>query len=450
MKKGDLASAIKKCKKEGKIIPEETVWNLFAQLLSALSECHHGTKNSEHPAILHRDIKPENVFLDGNYNVKLGDFGLSRVVGDPNSDFARTYVGTPFYMSPELVNESSYNSKSDIWALGCLIYELCTLEPPFQAKTQAGLQLRIRQGKVDDLPSQYYSRELSRVIKAMLNVHQEKRPSTLDVMKLDKIKLILRERELHKIHIEFKAREEELQKKITALQQKEAKFHALMEQKEQELNAKKTMMNSVSVSVSTQTSPKPSKIPIQIDDELEKGLKLNPFQKRNSSKTLVDTESPHKPRLPFSLDLLIEKRKSFKKSIPDIPDTNNSPKIIRSPFNEKNINSTKITKEDIPSLLFSKISINGKKDYRDTKIKSRNSTLHHLSSPTPNSSSTNLKDRDILNSPLAPRRRISMAHFESPKPKSNLAPSNSKTPLTKIGTRRMSFTPGFSPMHVSP
>jgi NIMA (never in mitosis gene a)-related kinase 2 len=68
------------------------------------------------------------VFLDKSLNVKLGDFGLSRTISDPESAFAQTYVGTPYYMSPELVEDSRYNAKSDIWAVGCLIYELCALE----------------------------------------------------------------------------------------------------------------------------------------------------------------------------------------------------------------------------------------------------------------------------------------------------------------------------------
>ena len=83
--------------------------------------------------------------------VKLGDFGLSRTIDD---EFAKTYVGTPYYMSPELADDSCYNLKSDIWALGCLIYELCCLEPPFQAKSHTGLVAKIKEGRIRPLPSQ--------------------------------------------------------------------------------------------------------------------------------------------------------------------------------------------------------------------------------------------------------------------------------------------------------
>ena len=100
------------------------------------------------------------VFLDANNTVKLGDFGLSKALAQ--ASFANTYVGvsdptlslrypanstcqTPYYMSPELMQEKAYDSKSDIWSLGCLIYELCALKPPFhEARTHAELSIFIR------------------------------------------------------------------------------------------------------------------------------------------------------------------------------------------------------------------------------------------------------------------------------------------------------------------
>ncbi|KAI8929250.1 kinase-like domain-containing protein [Entophlyctis helioformis] len=189
---GDLAAVIRRCKKEKRYIPEDVVWNLLSQLLLALQECH---RSDVHPAILHRDIKPDNVFLDKMLNVKLGDFGLSRIIDNPEVEFAKTYVGTPFYMSPELVNESRYNTKSDVWALGCIIYELCTLEPPFQANSQPALATKIRAGKIQPLPSQYSS-ELEQMIQAMLILDYEKRPSTQELLGHQRIRLSIREQDL--------------------------------------------------------------------------------------------------------------------------------------------------------------------------------------------------------------------------------------------------------------
>ena len=95
------------------------IWNIVAQVLLALQTCHNRSEGK----ILHRDLKPGNIFLDADNNVKLGDFGLSHVMGD-ESVFAQTHVGTPYYMSPEQINEQKYNEKLDIWSLGCIIYEI--------------------------------------------------------------------------------------------------------------------------------------------------------------------------------------------------------------------------------------------------------------------------------------------------------------------------------------
>ena len=85
---------------------------------------------------MHRDLKPGNVFLvkrRGTYSVKIGDFGLAKML-DESSIFAQTHVGTPYYMSPEQIQSKSYNEKSDIWALGCIVYEMAMLTRPFKVK----------------------------------------------------------------------------------------------------------------------------------------------------------------------------------------------------------------------------------------------------------------------------------------------------------------------------
>ena len=134
---GDLAQEIRKRKRQLRenptdksvYVPEEMAWKVIAQLTLALLECH---RRKESNKILHRDLKPGNVFFDAEQNVKLGDFGLSRVMGD-ESVFAYTHVGTPYYMSPEQIQEQRYNEKSDIWSAGCCIYEMVCLKAPFEA-----------------------------------------------------------------------------------------------------------------------------------------------------------------------------------------------------------------------------------------------------------------------------------------------------------------------------
>lgn len=96
---GDLRKLIEKCRTEHLQFEENFIWKVLYQMSKALQGCH--SRNSK-ISVLHRDIKPANVFLDGNGNVKLGDFGVARVLYGRNS-FADTIVGTPYYMSPELI-----------------------------------------------------------------------------------------------------------------------------------------------------------------------------------------------------------------------------------------------------------------------------------------------------------------------------------------------------------
>ena len=111
------------------------------------------------------------VFLDENNDLKLGDFGLSRTLSSHEIAFAQTYVGTPYYMSPEIISSLPYTQASDIWALGCVLHELMTHSPPFTAKTQIGLFQRIKEGILPPLPrdrktgARLYSQEIEDVVK---------------------------------------------------------------------------------------------------------------------------------------------------------------------------------------------------------------------------------------------------------------------------------------------
>ncbi|NXK96609.1 NEK2 kinase, partial [Formicarius rufipectus] len=175
---GDLASLIAKCSKERHVKSVQSfVLRVLTQLTLALKECH---RRSDGAVTVHRDLKPANVFLDGKQNVKLGDFGLARILHH-DTGFARTFVGTPYYMSPEQMNYMSYNEKSDIWSLGCLLYELCALSPPFTASSQKELAEKIREGKFRRIPYRY-SEQLNELLKEMLNVKDYCRPSVEDIL----------------------------------------------------------------------------------------------------------------------------------------------------------------------------------------------------------------------------------------------------------------------------
>lgn len=157
------------------------------------------------------------VFLGEDNSVKLGDFGLSKVM--QSHDFASTYVGTPFYMSPEICAAEKYTLKSDIWSLGCIIYELCTREPPFNAKTHFQLVQKIKDGKIAPLPT-VYSTELFAIIKDCLRVNPDRRPDTAALLNLPIVRLMRKEKEVADFSKTLKAREEALNRRIREVDQK--------------------------------------------------------------------------------------------------------------------------------------------------------------------------------------------------------------------------------------
>uniref|UniRef100_G1KSG7 Serine/threonine-protein kinase Nek2 n=1 Tax=Anolis carolinensis TaxID=28377 RepID=G1KSG7_ANOCA len=175
---GDLSTLIAKSTKERHYLEEIFVLRVLTQLTLALKECHRRSDGGH--TVLHRDLKPANIFLDGKRNVKLGDFGLARILHHDTS-FAKTFVGTPYYMSPEQINRMSYNEKSDIWSLGCLLYELCALSPPFTAFNQKELAEKIREGKFRRIPYRY-SDQLNELITKMLNLKDYCRPSVEEIL----------------------------------------------------------------------------------------------------------------------------------------------------------------------------------------------------------------------------------------------------------------------------
>ena len=126
-------------------------------------------------------MKSANVFLNKGGIVRLGDLNVSKVAA--KEGMLHTQTGTPYYASPEVWKDQPYDIKSDIWSLGCVIYEVCTLQPPFKAKDMEGLYKSVVSGKYLDLPREF-SRELSQVIKALLQVKPSLRPSCETILSM--------------------------------------------------------------------------------------------------------------------------------------------------------------------------------------------------------------------------------------------------------------------------
>lgn len=233
---GDLSQIIKAHKKKGEYVDEDLIWSIFTQLIMALYRCHYGMdppplsgifqadlaaeeeEVQEPPVvnhemkIIHRDIKPDNVFLLKDNFVKLGDFGLAKLLL-LESEFATTYVGTPYYMSPELLMDKPYTPLSDIWSLGCVMYELCALHPPFQAKTHLQLQSKIKQGEFPDLPAQY-SQKLRLTINACIVLDIGQRPSSFTLLQEISIKIFRKAFELKLKESQLAAREASIDKSL--------------------------------------------------------------------------------------------------------------------------------------------------------------------------------------------------------------------------------------------
>ncbi|CAE8742631.1 unnamed protein product [Polarella glacialis] len=173
---GDLANLLLQLKQASRSLAEPQIWAIFLQVIDALCYMHE-------KRIMHRDIKPANIFMANLGVVKLGDLGLGRYFSS-NTYRAHSVVGTPFYMSPEVItNSDGYSFKSDIWSLGCVLYELQALSSPFESSclNYYALGNQIRTGEYKPLP-EGSSHRVRALISDMLQVQRDARPDASAVL----------------------------------------------------------------------------------------------------------------------------------------------------------------------------------------------------------------------------------------------------------------------------
>ncbi|XP_069872603.1 serine/threonine-protein kinase Nek1 isoform X9 [Dipodomys merriami] len=168
---GDLFKRINAQK--GFFFQEDQILDWFVQICLALKHVHDRK-------ILHRDIKSQNIFLTKDGTIQLGDFGIARVLNS-TVELARTCIGTPYYLSPEICENKPYNNKSDIWALGCVLYEMCTLKHAFEAGNMKNLVLKIISGSFPPVSS-HYSYDLRNLLSQLFKRNPKDRPSVNSIL----------------------------------------------------------------------------------------------------------------------------------------------------------------------------------------------------------------------------------------------------------------------------
>ncbi|XP_055066907.2 serine/threonine-protein kinase Nek11 isoform X1 [Misgurnus anguillicaudatus] len=169
----DLDCKLEELKHTGRTLSEPQVCEWFCQMLLGVHYIHQRR-------ILHRDLKAKNIFLKKNI-VKIGDFGVSCLLMG-SCDLATTFTGTPYYMSPEALSHKGYNSKSDIWSLGCILYEMCCLAHAFEAQNFLAVVLKIVEGPTPSLP-ETYSEQLNSLMQSMLEKDPSRRISAANALK---------------------------------------------------------------------------------------------------------------------------------------------------------------------------------------------------------------------------------------------------------------------------
>ena len=176
--RGDLANRIKEQKKKGKYFNERDIWRVFIQLVKGLKALHD-------LKILHRDIKSSNIFLFSDGTAKLGDLNVCKILS--NNVLGKTQAGTPSYAAPEVWMEKPYGLKSDIWSLGCVLYEIISLHCPFRGENVVELYNKILIGEFIRIPNRF-SDELNWIIEHMINSDVNKRLSCDEILKCEYIK----------------------------------------------------------------------------------------------------------------------------------------------------------------------------------------------------------------------------------------------------------------------
>ena len=173
--RGDLSKRIEEEKKRNRYFNERDIWRIFIQLVKGLKSLHDLN-------IIHRDIKSSNIFLFSDGTAKLGDLNVCKILSEDT--LGKTQAGTPSFAAPEVWMEKPYGLKSDIWSLGCVLYEITALKCPFRADNIVELNNKILIGSFKRIPKKF-SNDLNNMIEHMIRFEPEKRISCKQILECD-------------------------------------------------------------------------------------------------------------------------------------------------------------------------------------------------------------------------------------------------------------------------
>lgn len=280
---GDMAYHIKRKKEQGEYFPEKLILNWFLQIALALKHIHDRK-------ILHRDIKTSNIFLTFNGTVKIGDFGISKLLDNTN-DQASTVVGTPYYMSPEVCQSKPYTYKSDVWALGCVLFELCTLKHAFYANNLLGLVYKIVKEGSEPIPN-FFSHELRTLCAKLLEKEERSRPFIWDIFSYPYISRIMQEF----VDTRGKQLEEKIPIKKTLAHKQQTPQELMQMRKEAKAKEKEEVMkNAIRSQMSLREEHKSRK---------QKELNPNSFKKGQISKQMEVSQTENFFEKPGSMQTI--------------------------------------------------------------------------------------------------------------------------------------------------
>lgn len=335
---GDVFQKIVQHQKSSTFFEEEFIWKIFITVVRGLKALHDLN-------IMHRDLKSANVFLNKDATGKLGDLNVSKVA---KKGLSYTQTGTPYYASPEVWRDEAYDTKSDIWSLGCVLYEMITLKPPFRAENMQGLYKKVLKGQYPKI-SDKYSVDIQTIVRILLQVNPKKRPSCGEILNHGIVKKMI--------------------KKYFPDEDEESDSETIKNELLQTIYFPKGTMN---IGYLTDKLPKPS-----YKNDFGSLTERKSNNNSNSSSSLLPALKNTSPLLKKSLQPK-QKSKGDRKSLESLPSLGNphSPKSMASKLNSEEKPSAKaVEKMNILERIANKIEeakieaqpMNLDKEYNDIK-----------------------------------------------------------------------------------